>query len=190
MNLRGVFIFAVGGFGSTVPLAAADAAKVDYTQRNEPFAPAEGVPPEKRTPEHNRTVQDRRVAPSVTNPTGGGPGERRSPIDLTEAREKRVLAPETQKPAVRAPELSPFDHRESRFKTAGSAEKPKLVTRYQDAMTSAHATTQKRSPALGADTTARVNRFVFRRSGAAPADGAVPVGSTPAAARPQPRALP
>jgi hypothetical protein len=190
MNLRGVFIFAVGGFVSTVPLAAADAAKVDYTQRNEPFAPAAGVPPEKRSPEHNRTVQDLRVAPSVTNPAGSVPSERRSPIDLTEAREKRVLAPETQKPAVRAPELSPFDHRESRFKTAGSTEKPKLVTRYQDAMTSAHATTQKRSPALGADTTARVNRFVFRRSGAAPADGAVPVGSTPAAARPQPRALP
>lgn len=190
MNLRGVFIFAVSGFVSTAPLAAADAAKVDYTQRNEPFAPAAGVPPEKRTPEHNRTVQDRRVAPSVTNPAGSVPSERRSPIDLAEAREKSVLAPETQQPAVRAPELSPFDHRESRFKTAGSAEKPKLVTRYQDAMTSAHATTQKRSPALGADTTARVNRFVFRRNGAAPADGAVPVGSTPAAAGPQPRALP
>ena len=62
MNLRGVLIFAVSGFGSTAPLAAADAAKVDYTQRNEPFAPAAGAPLDKRTPEHNRTVQDRRVA--------------------------------------------------------------------------------------------------------------------------------
>ena len=42
------------------------------------------------------------------------------------------------------------------------------------------------SPALGADTTARVNRFVFRRNGATPAatTGAVPAASTPAAARP------
>ncbi len=190
MNLRGVFIFAVGGFVATAPLAAADSSKVDYTQRNEPFAPAAGVRPEKRTPEHNRPVQERRVSPSVTNPAGSVPGERLSSIDLAEAREKRVLAPETQKPAVRATELSPFDHRESRFKTTGSAEKPKLVSRYQDAMTSANATTQKRSPALGSETTARVNRFVFRRSGAASTDGAVPVGSTPAAARPQPRALP
>ena len=129
MNLRGVFIFAVGGFVSTATLAAADAAKVDYTQRNEPFAPAAGVTPEKRSPEHNRTVQDRRVAPSVTNPAGSVPSERRSPIDLAETKEKRVLAPEIQQPTVRAPELSPFDHRESRFNTAGSTEKPKLVTR-------------------------------------------------------------
>lgn len=186
MNLPGFFIFVAFSLVAPGSLVAADAAKVDYTQRNESFAPAAGVQPEKRSPELNRALQDRRVAPSVTNPAGGAPTERRSPIDVVESRDKRVLTLETQKPTVRAPELSPFDHRESRFKTGESAEKPKLVTRYQDAITAANATTQKRSPALGADTTARVNRFVFRRNVTTPAatTGAVPGSSTPAAARP------
>jgi len=186
MNLPGLFIFAAVSSVASITLVAADAAKVDYTRRNESFAPVAGVPAEKRPPETNRELQDRRVAPSVTNPAGSFPGDRRSAIDVAESRGKRVLAPETQKPVVRAPGLSPFDHRESRFKTTDSAGKPKLVTRYQDAINAANATTQKRSPALGADTTARVNRFVFRRNGATPAatTGAVPAASTPAAARP------
>jgi hypothetical protein len=186
MNSRRFYIFAAISFVAPASLNAADSAKVDYTQRNESFAPAAGVRPEKRSPELNRTLQDRRVAPSVTNPAGSLPGEKRSAIDLAESREKRVLTHENQRPTVRTPELSPFDHRESRFKTVDSAEKPKLVTRYQDAISAANATTQKRSPVLGADTTARVNRFVFRRNVATPAatTGAVPVASSPAAARP------
>jgi hypothetical protein len=186
MKSHGLFIFAAVILVGPVALVAADAAKVDYTQRNESFAPAAGVQAEKRSPELNRALQDRRVAPSVTNPAGSVPGERRSPIDLVEARDKRVLTPDTQRPAVRAPELSPFDHRESRFKTVDSAGKPKLVTRYQDAINAANATTQKRSLALGADTAARVNRCVFRRYSATPAatTGAVPAAGTPPAARP------
>ena len=186
MNSPGLFIFAAVSLVAPVPLIAADAAKVDYTQRNASFAPAAAVEPAKRSPELNRALQDRRVAPSVTNPAGSLPGERRSAIDVAESRDKRVLAPDTQRPAVRAPELSPFNHRESRFKTVDSAGKPKLVTRYQDAIAAANATAQKRSPAFGADTTARVNRFVFRRNVATPAvtTAAVPAAGTPAAARP------
>lgn len=186
MNLPGLFIFAAVSSVVPISLLGADAAKVDYTQRNESFAPVAGVPAEKRPPETNRALQDRRVAPSVTNPAGSFPGDRRSAIDVVESRDKRVLAPEAQKPTVRTLELSPFNQRESRFKTGDSAGKSKLVSRYQDAINTANATMRKRSPALGADTTGRVNRFVFRRNGATPAatTGAVPAASTPAAARP------
>ncbi len=176
MNFSGSFIFVVGSLAA-LPLHAADPAKVDYTKPNERFAPSAEVQPDKRTPESNRAVQDQRVSPAVTKPAATAPGERRAPVELAETRDKRLLAPETAKPEVRATELSPFDHRESRFRTDATAEKPRLISRYQDAMTSANTIAQERSPALGADTTARVNRFVFRRNVAtpAPADGAVPV---------------
>ena len=57
---------------------AADAAKVEYAERNSPFAPAATVTPSKKTPETNATLQERRVTPNVVPQTSTPTAERRS----------------------------------------------------------------------------------------------------------------
>jgi hypothetical protein len=184
MKLPGALIFSVLGLTLASALSAADAAKVDYTERNAQFAPAAGINPEKRAPETNATLQDRRIAPAVTAPTTAAVGSRRAAIDLTETREENRLTPDSRRPEAEAPERSRFDHRESRFQPDPAHAGPKMVERYQAALTTANATNQARSPALGAGTTARVNRFVFRRNSAAPASPATDVVSAAGGAGP------
>ena len=184
MKLPGALIFSVLGLTLPSALPAADAAKVDYTERSTRFAPVAGINPDKRVPETNSALQDRRLAPAVTAPQTAAIGSRRAAIDLTEARDKTVLTPDSRRPEAEAPELSRFDHRESRFQPDPAHAGPKMVERYQSALTTANATNQARSPALGAGTTARVNRFVFRRNAAAPTGPAVDVVSAAGGAGP------
>jgi len=190
---RVVLVFSVLGSVFLTTGRAADPAKVDYGQRHDAFAPAVGIAPEKRRPEANSTVQDRRVIPSVSTPAPGVTDLRRAPINMEEAREKRLVAPASNRPEATAPRvLSPQNHREYQVRPGAALREPQMVARYQEALTSANATQQTRSAALDAGTTARVNRFVFRRNVAAPpgvAD-AVPAGRRPPAARPASRAQP
>jgi len=190
---RGVLVFSVFGLMLSATVRAADPAKVDYGQRHEAFAPAVGITSEKRRPEANSAVQDRRVTPSVSTPASGVTGLRGAPINVGETREKLLIAPTSNRPEVTAPRvLSPQNHREFQAQPGTAHRKPQMVARYQEAMTSANATQQTRTAALEAGTTARVNRFVFRRNVAAPPDAtdAVPAGQRPPVARPASRAQP
>ena len=184
---RGVLVFSVFGLVLSTTGRAADPAKVDYGQRHEAFAPAVGVTPEKRRPEANSTVQDRRVTPSVSTPAAGVTDLRRAPVDVGETREKRLVAPQSNRPEVTAPRvLSPQNHPEFPVQPGAAHREPQMVTRYQEALTSANATQQTRSAALDAGTTTRVNRFVFRRNVAAPAGVADAVPVARPASRTQP----
>lgn len=179
MKLSGVTSFvALGVFFSTIARAA-DAAKVDYSERNTLFAPAAGVVPDQRAPQTNESLQNRRVKPVTIDKKDSVVGDRRAPIDLAEAREKNVIGKDSHRPETRERELSSFDRRESRIRTSDQREKPPLVMRYQASLTSASATNMSRFPALDQATTARVNRFVFRKNeavGSLAAAAVVPAG--------------
>src|SRR4051812_3407378 len=81
---------------------AADATRsVDYAERNGGFAPAPSITPETKTPQIDRTVQDRRVNPTVIDKSSSEMGERRAPVKLGEAREKIIQDKTSHRPETR-----------------------------------------------------------------------------------------
>jgi hypothetical protein len=161
---------------------AADATSpVDFTQRNAPFAPGLPIPAEKNTPAINRGVQDRRVeAPTVEKPAAAA-GEKRAAIDVTETRDKTVRDNHAQKPEAAAPTVSTLDHRASAIATTSGSRKPALIAKYQDEMAAASAYTMATYPAMNRATTAKINRFVFRKNNPEPLIAPEGAAVTPAA---------
>ncbi len=164
------------------PAHAADAAKVEYAERNTSFAPAATVAPSKKTPETNATLQDLRVTPNVVPPSSTTAAERRAPTDIAETREKNLLTPDSRRPQFKTPELSAYDHRLSKYQPETEHEKPKLVERYRTNVSADTLAHQGRFSAADPTTNARINRFIFRRNVATPtgAPAVTPAGSAPA----------
>lgn len=170
-------------FVAAVAFAADATTPVDYTQRNAPFAPAAptAVAPEKQKPAANSAVQEKRFeTPTIERKLAPQAGQRAA-IDVTESREKAVKPKVTQRPDVREQPTSAFNHRPAAITTAADTTKPPTVARYQDSLTAASATNMARFPALDRATTAKINRFVFRKN--PPDPSVVPEGKsiTPAA---------
>ncbi|MBC7366384.1 MAG: hypothetical protein H7343_06150 [Undibacterium sp.] len=168
MKLPGALLLAALGLASSSSVHAADPAKVDYSERNTPYAPVPSVSPDKRAPELNTTLQNRRIAPAVLDRPIAAVGSRQAAIDITETKAKNLVTPDARRPEARTLEMNAFDHRESRFQPDAAHDGPKLAARYQSALTSARSTNVTSAPAVGAGTTARVNRFVFHRNTATP----------------------
>ena len=160
---------------------AADAAKVEYAERNTPFAPAATVTPSKKTPETNATLQERRVTPNVVPQASTPAAERRAPTDITETREKNLITPDSHRPEFKKPELNTYDHRPSKYQPDTEHEKPKLVERYRTNVSADTLTHQGRFTAADPAANARINRFIFRRNVATPtgAPAVTPAGSAP-----------
>ena len=149
---------------------AADAtAPIDYTQRNAPFAPASSVAPEKQTPQANETLQSKRVPTTTVDKTMSPVGDRRSAIDMKEAREKTVREKESQRPEKTEQPTSAFNQRRAVISTADNTTKPPTVAKYQDSLAAASASNMARFPAFDGATTAKINRFVFRKNPTEPA---------------------
>jgi hypothetical protein len=161
---------------------ASDATQpVDYTQRNDAFAPAATVAPGTRTPQLDSAVQDKRVETTTLDKKSAALGDRRAAIDVQETSKKAVREKESYRPEGQEQTMSAFNHREAPMATATDTKKPPLVTKFQDSLTSASAVNMARFPAAGGATTAKINRFVFRKN--AP-DSAAALGGavvTPAA---------
>ena len=188
MKLPGAFLLVALGLASTSALCAADPAKVDYTERNASYASAASISPATRSPEVNDSLQGRRISPPAVTYSTSPAASRPAALVVTETSAKPLVAPDVSRPDARKPELSAFDHRESRFQPDAAHQAPNLVARYQTALTAARAPAVSSSPASAAGTTSRVNRFVFHRntatlvgatSAASPAGGATPVRVTP-----------
>jgi hypothetical protein len=175
------FVFALAGLAST---SAADAAKVEYAERNTAFAPTGSVTPSKKTPETNATLQERRVTPNVVPPNSSAAAERRAPTDLAETREKNLITPDSRRPEFKQPELNAYDHRPSKYQPDTEHDKPKLVERYRTNVSADTLTHQGRFTAADPTTNARINRFIFRRNVATPtgAPAVTPAGSAPVSA--------
>lgn len=161
---------------------AADAAKVEYAERNTPYAPAATVTPSKKTPETNATLQERRVTPNVVPQSSTPAAERRAPTDITETREKNLITPDSRRPEFKKPELNAYDHRPSKYQPDTEHEKPKLVERYRTNVSADTLTHQGRFTAADPTANARINRFIFRRNVSTPtgAPSVTSAGSVPA----------
>ena len=177
MKLSGLIVRASLTLIGVAKLCAADATSpVDYTQRNTPYAPAATVSPDKKAPETNSTVQDKRVDKTLLDKKPAAVGDRRAPIDVTESREKNVREKDSHRPEKIEQPVSSFNHREASMSTATDASKPQMVTKYQERLTSASATNMARFPALDHATGAKINRFVFRKNASdAPAKSTAPI---------------
>lgn len=150
--------------GATAVRAADATSPVDYTQRNTPFAPTAPVVPVKKAPETNAVVQEKRVDKTVVDKKPAAVGDRRAAVDVTETREKTIRDKDSRRPETVERSLSAFNHREASMSTAADTNKPPMVTKYQESLTSASATNMARFPALSGATGAKINRFVFRKN--------------------------
>lgn len=176
-------LFVVVAMGATASgIRAANATSpVDPTQRNTSLAPAGTVTPAKKAPAVNPVLQDKRVEKPEFEKSVAPLGERRSAIDVTETREKTVREKDSRRPEVIEQKTSAYNHRPAGVSTDGDTTKPPTVAKYQDSLTAASASNMARFPAVDRATTAKINRFVFRKnppdSSPLPGDGRV----TPAA---------
>ena len=159
-----VVIFAAITCVSTA--GAADATTpIDYTQRNTPFAPAGSVAPEKQNPaDKTAPVQDKRFEKTTVDKKTAPLGERRAAIDMSETREKNVREKDSRRPEkIEQPE-SAYNHRQSSISTNDDTKKPPTVVKYQESLTAASASNMARFPAIDKATSAKINRFVFRKN--------------------------
>jgi len=147
---------AVGAGDATAP--------VDYTQRNGTFAPGATVTPDKKELTRDTAVQDKRVEKTTIDKQTSALGDRRAAIDVQETHEKDVREKDSHRPEAVEQSMNAFNHRESSITTASDTKKPPLVTKYQDSLVSASASNMARFPAFDGATTAKINRFVFRKN--------------------------
>lgn len=173
----------LAGFGLCIAaLHGADATSpVDYSQRNAPYAPASTVQPDSRRPQVAPGIQDRRVTPPTVERTTSPLGEQRAAIDVTEVREKNVREIDSRRPETVEQPRSQLNGQRSPFSTNSDTTKPPMVAKYQESLVAASASNMARFPAVGVSTSAKINRFVFRKNGADLANGAPGAAVTPAA---------
>ena len=175
MNLPGVITLAsLSLIGPGIARAADATTPVDYTQRNTLFAATATIVPDKKALQRDDAVQDKRVEKTTFDKQPAAVGDRRAAIDVEETREKTVREKNTHRPEATEQSLSQFNHRLAPMATAAETKTPPLVVKYQDSLTSATASNMARFPALDGATTAKLNRFVFRKNSPEPvAAGAV-----------------
>lgn len=176
MKTSGLAVILILGAGTWSGRAADATSPIDYTQRNTPYAPGGSVAPQKQSPASNRAVQqDKRVEKPEIEKSLAPVGERRAGIGVTETREKPVREKDSRRPDVVEHKASAYDHKTASVSTGANTTSPPMVARYNDSMTAASATNMARFPAVERATTAKINRFVFRKNPAEP--GAVTEGS-------------
>ena len=181
MKLPRAFLLASLATGSLASGRAADAIQaVDYTRKDLAFTPAATVTPPVRAPQTDTSVQGKRVDISINDKALSTLAGRRAAVDLQEAQAKNVLEKDSRRPEAREAAMSGFNHRESVIATVSDARKPEMVSKYQASLSAASASNMARFPAAGAATTAKLNRFVFRKN-SSDAAAAVGLPITPAA---------
>ena len=160
---------------------AADATRpIDYTDRNTTFAPAATVKPAARSPVIADEIQRRRVDPPTVEKATAPAGESRAPLDVIESREKLVQPKVTITPGKTVPEPSALGQKRSGITVAPTVNPP-LVAKYQESLVAASAANTAHFAALDQRTTAKINRFVFRKNGAEPTGSAIGAPVVPAA---------
>ncbi len=166
MNRSGFAALAMASLGTGAIWAADATTPIDYSQRNAPYAVgnATAVVPEKQTPATNSTLQEKRFDSTMVKKKTAPLAGRRAGVELKETREKQVQEKNSRRPEVREQPASGFNHRDAPFSTKNDTNKPPTVAKYQDSLTAASASNMARFPALDRATTAKINRFVFRKN--------------------------
>ncbi|MEY4939152.1 MAG: hypothetical protein RIQ93_887 [Verrucomicrobiota bacterium] len=147
--------------------AANSTAPIDVTQRNAEFGPEATITPPKRPPQIDHAVQDRRFEKNVLPKPAAGDMPRAA-IEVAEPGPKALRAAPSGSLAPLPPNVSPETQRAASL--PANVKQPRLVTRYQDGLAAARAASLARYPEMkpGA-TSAKLNRFVFRKNVPEPA---------------------
>ena len=154
---------------------AADATRpIDYTSRNAPFTPDAGVKPPVQTPGVVEGIQSKRVAPAVVEQKSSALGERQAGIEVSESKPKTVQSKSSKTPDATVPTRNALTEKRASVTTSNQVNPPH-VAKYQESLVAASASNMARFPAIGPDTTAKLNRFVFRKNAGEPVDS--PVGA-------------
>ena len=170
VDFKSLTLAACTALGWSADAAAADAiAPVDYRDRNATYAPSASVPVTKEAPSPNRRVQDKRVEPATVEKQLSPVGQRASGVEVKEERPKEVRDKAARRPEVREHTTSPLNQQPAAISTGANTSKPPKVAKYQDSLAAASATNMARFPALDGATTAKINRFVFRKNPQEPA---------------------
>lgn len=165
MKTSGLSVLLILGLGAMGGRAADATSPLDYTQRNAPFMPGGSVAPQKQLPATNRAAQqDKRVEKTEFEKTTAPLAGRRAGIDVAETREKQVRENESRRPEAAERKTSSYDHKTAAVSTGADTTRPPLVAKYNDSMNAASATNMARFPAVERATTAKINRFVFRKN--------------------------
>ena len=177
MKLPSLIVTSLCLLGVSAARGADATAPVDYTQRNAPFAPAATVTPEKKELPRDGAVQDKRFEKTTIDKQNAAVGDRRAAITVGETRDKNIREKTSSRPETVEQSMNAFNHREASITTAGDTKKPPLVSKYQDKLVAASASNMARFPAFDGATTAKINRFVFRKNSedASSITGAAPV---------------
>jgi len=182
MKLPSLIVVASLSLAGWFPLRAADSTQpVDLTQRNDPFAPAATIAPEKKDLSRADAVQDKRVEKTTLDKKPAALGDRRAAISVEVARDKNIREKDSHRPETVEQPMNAFNHRDAAITTASDTKKPPLVAKYQDSLAAASVTNMARFPALDRATTAKINRFVFRKNSPDPAPVTGDAVVTPAA---------
>lgn len=170
-----------------ITVRGADAtAPVDYTQRNQPFAPAATVAPEKKDLSRADHVQEKRVETGTVEKKPASVGDRRAAITVEESREKTVREKQSTRPEAKEQPMSAFNHRDASITTGAEMKAPPKVAKYQDSLAAASVSNMARFPAMDGATTAKINRFVFRKNSADASPVTADAAVTPAGGANQP----
>jgi hypothetical protein len=161
-------------FGGAVVRADDATTPVDYTQRNAPFAPAATITPPKSDLSRDDAVQDKRVETVTVDKKSAAIGDRRAAISVEETRDKNVREKNSSRPEAVGQSTNQFNHREAAITTGGDTKRPPTVAKYQDSLTAASASNMARFPALDQATTAKINRFIFRKNSPEPSAKTTP----------------
>ena len=138
---------------------------IDYTQRNSPYAPdAAKVAPGKQVPQGNAAIQDKRVPATTVEKQIAPLADDRTGIEVKETREKNVREKKSHRPEANTQPTSAFNHKSAAITTAGDTTKPPMVAKYQDSLSAANLVKTGKLSALESATTAKMNRFVFRKN--------------------------
>ncbi len=160
---------------------AADSTRpIDYTDRNATYAPGATVKPAARPPVIADDIQRKRVNPPTVNKTTTPAGERRAPVEVVEAGEKRVQSKAKITPEKTVPNPSALGQKRAGINVANTVTPP-LVAKYQDSLVAASAANSAHFAALDQRTTAKINRFIFRKNGADLSGSAIGAPVVPAA---------
>lgn len=169
MKTSGLAVLLLLGFGAAGGRAADATSPLDYTQRNAPFTPSGSVAPQKQLPASNRAAQqDKRVEKPEFEKSTAPLAGRRAGIDVAETREKQVREKDSRRPETAEHKTSSYDHQTATVSTGADTTRPPMVAKYNDSMIAASATNMARFPAVERATTAKINRFVFRKNPAEP----------------------
>jgi hypothetical protein len=147
------------------PAMAAPGGELDVGQRAEDVSTEEkALLPEKKIPERNEIVQDRRFdaeeVPKETAPLA----ERRAPFDVREAKEKKLfITPDRPAFEVIPREEHRWADKKAPFSTADDAYRSRVAIRFQDKIGEASPIVSK--PLVSKRTSFdKINRFVFRKN--------------------------